>query len=66
MAKGIVRAATRARDAADREIAGIAESGGMYASGMASEGYAGGYRDAMNDVLVALNGGVPNTRFWRG
>ena len=39
--------------------------GGFYSAGMASEGYAGGYRDALCDVLLALNRVKPNRRdYW--
>jgi hypothetical protein len=35
------------------------------AAGMASEGYSGGYRDALHDVLLLLNGNIPNRRhYW--
>jgi hypothetical protein len=37
---------------------------GREAAGLASEGYAGGYRDALDDVLLALNGVKPNRRFY--
>jgi hypothetical protein len=37
------------------EISNLA-SHGFYAGGLASEGYLGGYRDALDDVLSALNG----------
>jgi len=40
-------------------------SGGRIAAGLASEGYAGGYRDALSDVLLLLNGVKPNRRhYW--
>lgn len=47
---------------ADAAIKGHANSGGMYARGLASEGYAGGYRDAMNDIILLMNGGVVTRR----
>ena len=31
-------------------------SNGFYGSGLSSEGYAGGYRDALEDVLIILRG----------
>jgi len=38
---------------------------GQYGAGLASEGYAGGYRDALEDVRQALAGWPPsNSRFW--
>lgn len=37
----------------------------IYASGLAPEGYQGGYRDALNDCLLLLGGTMPNTRgYW--
>jgi len=29
---------------------------GLYARGLASEGYNGGYRDALDDVILLMNG----------
>ena len=41
-------------------------STGFYGSGIASEGYAGGYRDALYDVMGILNNIEPrNSRYWR-
>jgi hypothetical protein len=40
--------------------------GGLYARGLSSEGYSGGYAQALSDVLLVLNGVKPNTRhYWR-
>lgn len=45
-------------------ISGDAQ-GGMYARGLAAEGYNGGYRDALNDVLLFMNSGcLPNRNGW--
>jgi|WetSurMetagenome_2_1015567.scaffolds.fasta_scaffold38137_6 hypothetical protein len=45
------------------EITGNAE--GFFGRGLASEGYAGGYRDALDDVILLLNGVVPSRRnYW--
>jgi hypothetical protein len=66
MTKGIVRAVNAARKWVDKEISDSASVGGMYARGMAAEGYAGGYRDALDDVMLALNGVKPSRRgYWR-
>lgn len=47
-----------------REISGNAK-GGFYAAGLAAEGYAGGYRDALADVLLLLNKVRPDRRdYW--
>lgn len=49
-----------------QEISGNASSGGRFAAGLAAEGYAGGYAQALRDVLLALNGVEPTTRdYWR-
>ena len=54
-----------ARGRVTEEIHGNAASGGMYARGLAAEGYAGGYRDALDDVLLLLDGAQPRTRnYW--
>ena len=64
MAKNISKLLVRARSAALAEISANARSGPI-AAGMANEGYAGGYVDACNDVVLALNGVIPNnSRFW--
>lgn len=65
MARGIIRKVERAADRADKEVAGNASRGGLYAPGLAAEGYAGGYRDALYDVLLVLRGGQPNRSYWR-
>ena len=37
----------------------------LYASGLAPEGYAGGYRQALWDIKLVLNNVKPNTRnYW--
>ena len=38
--------------------------GPNFATGLSEEGYVGGYRDALNDVLLAMNGVKPSTRGW--
>ena len=46
--------------AVNRRIAAFASQGGLYARGLSGEGYNGGYRDALSDVLLVINGCVPN------
>jgi hypothetical protein len=41
-----------------------ASKGGMYAAGLAGEGWDGGYLAALNDVLLALNGVIPDNNLW--
>lgn len=39
---------------------------GKYGRGMSREGYSGGYEQALNDVLLVLDGAVPKTRnYWK-
>lgn len=47
------------------EIAANAQ-GGKYAAGLSTEGFAGGYLAALNDVEAALRHGYPNDtrRYW--
>jgi hypothetical protein len=48
-----------------KAITGEAGSGGMYARGLSTEGYAGGYRDALNDIEALLRHGHPtDSRGW--
>ena len=64
MAVGIKRDIRRALDRVYVEISGNA-SHGRVAAGLSAEGYAGGYRDALEDVLQALNGWPSsNSRYW--
>lgn len=62
-AKGIIRKVERANSAVQAEISAMAAHGHI-ASAMASEGYNGGYMDALQDVLLALYGNTPNRNGW--
>jgi len=54
----------KARDKVNREIADFA-SRDLIAAGLSSEGYAGGYRDALDDITLLLNGVHPKRRdYW--
>ena len=64
MTKGIKRLIYIVLVNIEREIHNTAAAGGLYARGLSSEGYNGGYRDALNDVLLALNGGIPRRNYW--
>ena len=64
MAKGIKRKLDKVRKRVTREISGMASMGGRYAGAVAAEGYNGGYRDALDDVQLALNGVTPRRRGW--
>ena len=51
----------------EKQISGLAqfEAGGIYSGPMSGEGYTGGYRDALQDVLLVLNGVQPRRRdYW--
>lgn len=69
-AKGIKRNLSEVLANIDIELSGLSRAGepssreNLYARGLASEGYAGGYRDAISDVLLALNGVSPSRRGW--
>ena len=66
MAKGILRKLWKVHQNVSAEISGNARQGGLYAAGLASEGYAGGYRAAINDVMLALRGRLPcvHPEYW--
>ena len=61
MTKGIKRKIKHVSRKVQAEIGGFVRRG-FVAGGMAAEGYCGGYADALQDVLFALNGGTPNRR----
>ena len=65
MPKGIKRDIDKALKNVNKTISYSARDGGIYAGVLSSEGYNGGYRAALFDVIAALNG-VPNrrSRFW--
>ena len=66
MAKGIKRKLLAAQRAVQKEIAANGASGNVYARGLAGEGRAGGYSDALADVLLLLNGCPPcrSPQYW--
>ena len=65
MAKGIIRKVEKARMEVEREISATASEGwGKISGALAGEGYNGGYRDALNDILLALNGVTPRRNGW--
>lgn len=37
---------------------------GVYGAGFSSEGYAGGFRDALSGIVNLLHDTVPSGRFW--
>lgn len=65
MAKGIKRKLRKAKKNVKEEIELNRVDGSRFASGLASEGYSGGYLQALRDVELALEGGTPSTRgYW--
>lgn len=48
-----------ARDRVQEEINGQARDGGLYARGLSTEGFRGGYREALLDVDAMLTHGYP-------
>ncbi len=65
--KGIKRRVKTAIGRAKREIAVNAAEGGSFAAGLSAEGYAGGYRDALEAVQSLLNDVEPgdDRHYWR-
>lgn len=63
MAKGIKRAINCVLKNVNADIKSIGDNGGYFARGLSGEGHAGGYRQALYDVLLALNGVEPNGRY---
>lgn len=63
--KGIVRKVRRARDRVSALMERETDRSSRYSAGLASEGYNGGYRQALDDILLVINGVTPTTRrFW--
>lgn len=61
--RGIRRDMDAVRKAVNEEISFNGEQGGI-AAGLAAEGFAGGYRQALSDVDLALSGANPDSRYW--
>ena len=62
--RGIRRLLAIARRNVSKEITNLSENGNRYSRGLAGEGYYGGYRDALDDVGIALGGGLPDRKPW--
>ncbi|KKN66956.1 hypothetical protein LCGC14_0466360 [marine sediment metagenome] len=63
MVKGIKRLINIVYKNVTREISAHAKRGRI-AGAMAGEGYNGGYRDALDDVILALNGNISQRHGW--
>ena len=55
---------SKVRERVATRIAEDANRGGKFARGLAGEGYKGGYRDALDDVLMFYRGVRPNRNEW--
>lgn len=55
------------REVVAAEIRDSARSGGLYGAGLATEGFAGGYLQALDDISGALTHGYPSDHrgYWR-
>lgn len=61
--RAVLKKMEAVRAVIDKEIAGMGD--GLYARGLSTEGYAGGYRDALDDIRAALTHGcVADRRGW--
>lgn len=63
----VLRQIASVRKVVEREITDFAKRGGQFAGGMSSEGFAGGYLQALDDVAGALTHGHPSDHrgYWR-
>jgi hypothetical protein len=61
MAKGIIKQLHIVRENLRRQMC-LPRDAGKYERGFRSEGYLGGYRQAIDDVELALRGSQPTTR----
>jgi hypothetical protein len=64
MAKGIKRLVRKVLKNVNAEIRAETNPASIYSRGLSREGYNGGYVNALEDVLLALNGVNPNRRGW--
>lgn len=64
---GAVRTLRAVAAQASAEISGDGRPGDHIARGLSAEGYAGGYRDALHDVLAFMQHGHPGDQrgYWR-
>ena len=64
MAKGIKRQLSKVLNNVNHSIYLQASDGGFFGAAMATEGYMGGYADALMDIQLALNDVKPQRRDW--
>lgn len=67
MARGIKKKLCRAQERVAAHIGRSTDQSSLFSRGLSGEGYDGGYRDALADVLLLLNGVFPCNRpeYWR-
>lgn len=58
--RNVLKRMEKVRAVVRDEIRGNGASGGKFARGLASEGFAGGYLQALDDVEAALRHGYPS------
>lgn len=63
----VLRRIAAVREIVQAEITGSGKGGDLYARGLATEGFAGGYLQALDDVDGALSHGYPSDHrgYWR-
>jgi hypothetical protein len=65
MSKKLIRTIDKAIGNVGKEIGANAKGSSRFAAGLSTEGYAGGYLQALRDVKLLLAGVTPNTRgYW--
>lgn len=65
--KAFIKHLDRAKKRVTDEIIANGASGGKYARGLANEGFAGGYQQALYDIEAVLTHGYPSDSrgYWR-
>jgi len=64
MAKGIIRKIEIVRANIEHEISSNTDRNNLYSRGLSREGFNGGYLAALDDVMLALYGIVPQRNSW--
>jgi len=63
MGRGIKWKLRMARKVVNQIIMEQTDQDSLFSRGLSSEGYLGGYRDALDDIELVLNGVRPNRRW---
>lgn len=56
----VLRRIAAVREVVQAEITGSSKDGGLYARGLSTEGFAGGYLQALDDIDGAITHGYPS------